>query len=84
MWAGGCCRRLLQKAAVSFATVPEGLFTLEGRPGVVLCPLLARVSSLQGAAVCLPNCACLLLGPGTLKLHGVTFQGVNRVAGCWL
>ena len=57
------------------------IFKLESRRGVAVCRLLARVSSLQGMNVCLPDRACLMLGPGALKLHGVTFQGAKSFTG---
>ena len=50
-----------------------GLFTLESRPRVVICQLLARVRVLQGTTVCLPNCASLLLA--AVK-HGVVERGL--------
>ena len=73
----------LQKVDVTLENVNDGLYTVGSRPGMVVCRLLAKVGSLQGATVCLPDSACLLLGPGTLKLQGVTFQGMNSLASCW-
>ena len=73
----------LQRAAIPDGNIVDGLFTLESRADVVVCRLLARVSALQGVTVCLPESACLLLGPGTLKLQGVTFQGADSLATYW-
>ena len=73
----------LHKAAVSDANIRDGLFTLESRPNVVVCRLLAKASSLQDLAVCLPDSTCLLLGPGKLTLQGATFQGTKSVSGYW-
>ena len=67
----------LQKSDATKDHVKAGRFTLGSRPGVVVCPLLPKAGSLQGATVCLPQSVCLLLGPGTLKLKGVTFKGVR-------
>ena len=64
-----------RKDAGTWQNRDRGLFTLESRAGVVACRLLARAHSLQGMTVCVPDCACLVLGPDALKLHGVTFQG---------
>lgn len=58
----------LDIAPYSEQDMQNGLFTLISRPGV---------------ALCLPDCACLLLGPGTPNLQGVTFQGAKSTA-CWL
>ena len=71
----------LQRAAITDDNILDGLFTLQSRVGVVACRLLARVSALQGADVCLPDCACLVLA-STLKLQGVTFQGARSIADC--
>ena len=72
----------LQKADITRQNVFHGIFTLSSRPGVVVCRMLAKVASLQGSTVCLPDSACLLLGPGTRKLQGVTFEGMISFAGC--
>ena len=62
----------------------RGLFTLQSRPGMAVCRLQARTSSLQGMTVYLPDFTCLEIGPGTPKLQGVTFQGANCFTGCFL
>ena len=72
----------LRKGARTGENIGHGLFWLESRADVVACRLLARVSALQGADVCLPDCACLLLGPGTLKLEDVIFQVAEGIADC--
>lgn len=78
-----------QVANVTHENISSGLFTLERRPGVVVCRLLARISALQNMTVCLPDSTCLLFGSCTdnVKLQGVTFQGAEQCccamsAGC--
>ena len=51
---------------------------------MTVCRLQARISSLQGITVCLPDCACLVLEPCALKLHGVTFKGATSFVGSCL
>ena len=62
--------------------IERDLFTLESRPGVAVCRLLAMASSLQGTTIFLPESVCLVLGSGNLKLRGVTFQGVSCFTSC--
>ena len=59
----------------SIAQHDSSLFSLQQRPGMVACRLLARAGSLEGMTIVLPATGCLVLGPGTVDLQGVTFKG---------
>ena len=59
--------------------VDASLFSVQQRPQVVACPLLARSESLlQGTTITMPENACLVLvsGQGSLALHNAKFEGM--------
>ena len=59
-------------------TDEEDLFSLEQRPHVVACPLLARSGSLPDLSFKLPNSTCLVFDSSSavLDVRGANFEGV--------
>lgn len=62
--------------------VQVGLFSLLHRVGTVVCHLLTRSKTLRNKTLCIPDSACIMMGPacGNMPLEGVTFQCVPALA----